>query len=92
MPLWPWITAWYALASLAALVAYWHDKRAAAHNAWRVRERTLHILEAVGGWPGALVAQRLLRHKTRDLKFQIVFWLIVAAHLALWTLWLVRRA
>ena len=45
---------------------------------------TLHGLEAAGGWPGALVAQRVFRHKTRKRSFQIIFWLIVLAHLAFW--------
>jgi hypothetical protein len=32
----------------------------------------------MGGWPGAFVAQRRLRHKCVKRKYQIVFWLIVA--------------
>ncbi|MCE7524423.1 DUF1294 domain-containing protein [Alloalcanivorax xenomutans] len=34
-----------------------------------------------GGWPGALLAQRVFRHKTRKTSFQVVFYLVVAANL-----------
>lgn len=78
------VLAVYALASLAAFVAYWADKRAAQAGRARVRERTLHIYELLGGWPGAFLAQRLLRHKTRDVSFQAVYWLIVLLHAAGW--------
>jgi uncharacterized membrane protein YsdA (DUF1294 family) len=78
----PWIllAGWYAAASLAAFITYWKDKRAAERATQRVPERTLHALEALGGWPGALIAQRILRHKTRDPRFQAVFWAIVILH------------
>ncbi|WP_147463771.1 DUF1294 domain-containing protein, partial [Pseudomonas amygdali] len=42
----------------------------------------------LGGWPGALLAQQVFRHKTRKVSFQIVFWLIVLAHQVLWLDWL----
>ncbi|MBP7936335.1 MAG: DUF1294 domain-containing protein [Phycisphaerae bacterium] len=48
----------------------------------RVRESVLHLLAAVGGTPGALVAQQLLRHKTRDRAFRRVFWTIAVVQAA----------
>lgn len=87
----PWPVGAYATMSFITYVAYWRDKRRAQGNRWRVSEATLHGLELLGGWPGALVAQQVLRHKTRKISFQIVFWLIVAAHVAFWTWWLVLR-
>jgi uncharacterized membrane protein YsdA (DUF1294 family) len=80
----PWI---YAAASVVSFVAYGVDKRAAAAGRSRTRESTLHLIDAAGGWPGALVAQRVFHHKTRKIGFQIVFWLTVAAHCAALAWW-----
>jgi uncharacterized membrane protein YsdA (DUF1294 family)/cold shock CspA family protein len=72
------VLALYLVASLITLFAYILDKSAALHNQWRTQESTLHVLALVGGWPGALAAQRMLRHKTAKSSFQIVFWITVA--------------
>jgi uncharacterized membrane protein YsdA (DUF1294 family) len=76
-----WVAVVYTAASLAAFATYAADKGQAGAGGRRVPERMLHALEAIGGWPGALVAQRQFRHKTRKVRYQIIFWLIVAAHL-----------
>jgi uncharacterized membrane protein YsdA (DUF1294 family) len=77
-------SAVYLVMSLLAFFLYWRDKRQARINAWRTPEKVLHGVELLGGWPGALVAQQALRHKTRKLSFQLVFWLIVLLHQAIW--------
>ena len=43
----------------------------------RIPEQTLHLLEILGGWPAAFLAQRVLRHKSSKVSYQIAFWLIV---------------
>lgn len=68
----------YVVASVAAFVAYAVDKRAARNHQHRIPESCLHLCSLIGGWPGALVAQQLARHKTRKLPFQILFWITVA--------------
>jgi uncharacterized membrane protein YsdA (DUF1294 family)/cold shock CspA family protein len=78
------LLAIYAAMSLITIWAYSRDKRAAQSGAWRSSEFRLHLLELLGGWPGAFLAQRFFRHKSRKLSYQIVFWLIVAAHGLLW--------
>ncbi|SDJ00877.1 Uncharacterized membrane protein YsdA, DUF1294 family [Pseudomonas delhiensis] len=80
----PWWLLAYPLFSLAAFFAYWRDKRSAERGAWRTPEQTLHLLELLGGWPGAFLAQRLLRHKTRKPGYQLVFWAIVLVHQLFW--------
>jgi uncharacterized membrane protein YsdA (DUF1294 family) len=40
------------------------------------------MLALVGGWPGALVAQRVLRHKSRKKPFQVTFWVVVVLNCA----------
>ena len=67
----------YLVASLVAYIAYALDKSAAKNDQWRTQESTLHFFALVGGWPGALAAQRLLRHKSRKQSFQVVFWVTV---------------
>jgi uncharacterized membrane protein YsdA (DUF1294 family) len=64
-------------ASLLAFLAYALDKSAARRGAWRTSEGTLHMLAVVGGWPGALLAQQLLRHKSTKAEFRAVFWFTV---------------
>ncbi|MCA8961826.1 MAG: DUF1294 domain-containing protein [Planctomycetes bacterium] len=54
-----------------------------ADGAGRIRERTLHTIEVLGGWPGALVAQYGVRHKTTKASYRRAFALLVALHLAL---------
>jgi uncharacterized membrane protein YsdA (DUF1294 family) len=82
------LVAVYLLMSAVAFVAYWIDKRRAARAEWRIREGTLHAIELLGGWPGALVAQRVFRHKWRKTGYMVVFWAIAGVHVLAWTWWL----
>ena len=63
----------YVIASVVAFIAYASDKSAAQNNEWRTKENTLHLIALIGGWPGALMAQKLLRHKSKKESFQVVF-------------------
>lgn len=74
----------YAVGSALTFAAYFIDKRAARLGRRRTPEAALHGLELLGGWPGAWIAQRLLRHKTAKVRYQAVFWLIGALHVAGW--------
>lgn len=71
------ILALYTAASLLTFIMYAIDKSAAQDGAWRTQESTLHLLSLVGGWPGALIAQQKLRHKTQKQSFRSVFWITV---------------
>jgi uncharacterized membrane protein YsdA (DUF1294 family)/cold shock CspA family protein len=64
----------YAVGSAITFLVYAGDKSAARSNRWRTKESTLHLLSLLGGWPGALVAQKVLRHKSSKRPFRIVFW------------------
>ena len=77
----PTVAAVYALlVNGATYLVYGSDKTRAQERAWRIPEIVLHFLEVMGGWPGAFVAQRRLRHKCVKLGYQVTFWLIVALH------------
>ncbi|VXC34413.1 conserved hypothetical protein [Pseudomonas sp. 8BK] len=73
----------YGLMSLICFIAYYRDKQFAIKGQQRTPEARLHLYELLGGWPGGLLAQRLIRHKNRKLSYQLLFWLIVLLHLSL---------
>jgi uncharacterized membrane protein YsdA (DUF1294 family)/cold shock CspA family protein len=78
----PLILGVYILASLVTFAAYAKDKTAAKRGGWRTQESTLHLLSLVGGWPGALVAQQKLRHKSKKQSFRAAFWITVILNCA----------
>ncbi len=72
----------YAAMSAVAFAMYALDKKAALDDRWRIAESSLHLVALAGGWPGALLAQKSLRHKTRKRSFQLVFRVTVVANIA----------
>ena len=76
------VVIFYFIISVVTYIVYSIDKSAAERHHWRIKENTLHLLSLVGGWPGALIAQRTLRHKTQKTSFQIVYWATVGFNLA----------
>lgn len=80
----------YLVISLSCFVAYAIDKSAARNGGWRTPERSLLLLGLVCGWPGALLAQQWLRHKTAKPRFQQLFWCTVVANVASFV-WLASR-
>jgi len=73
----PVILGFYIVTSLLTFLVYAKDKSAAKRGAWRTPESTLHLLSLIGGWPGAVIAQQRLRHKSKKQSFRIVFWITV---------------
>jgi uncharacterized membrane protein YsdA (DUF1294 family) len=73
----------YMLMSPMCFLAYYRDKQQAVRGLQRIPEARLHLYEFLGGWPGGLLAQRLIRHKSRKLSYRRQFWLIVTIHAAL---------
>jgi uncharacterized membrane protein YsdA (DUF1294 family)/cold shock CspA family protein len=67
----------YLVMSGAAYLAYYFDKAAALKGHRRTQESTLHAFSLFGGWPGAMLAQQTLRHKTQKRSFQITYWVTV---------------
>jgi len=77
-----WVAAVYQGASVLAFLIYAADKSAAKAGSWRVSESTLLFVGLAGGWPGAIVAQQLLRHKSSKASFRFAFWGTVALNVA----------
>lgn len=70
----------YFVLSTLTYGAYALDKSAAKNGAWRTQESTLHLFALAGGWPGALIAQQRLRHKSQKESFRFVFWVTVVVN------------
>jgi uncharacterized membrane protein YsdA (DUF1294 family) len=54
-----------------AIIFTLKDKNAAQKRKWRIEERTLLIISALGGSVAMLFTMRLIRHKTKHKKFMI---------------------
>lgn len=71
----------YSIMSVVTFAAYGHDKRRAIQGRWRIKEQNLHLLELCFGWPGAVVAQLVFRHKLRKFEYMAIFVGIVVVHI-----------
>lgn len=76
---WRWVGSYAVAINALCYAAYAFDKKCAREKRWRLSEARLHLLSMLGGWPGAFLAQRRLRHKCSKVSFQFGYWLIVAA-------------
>lgn len=77
-----WVLGLYLMASSWTLIAYRLDKMAAKRSHSRTPEKTLHLLALIGGWPGAIIGQKLFRHKSKKLSFQVTFWATIILNCA----------
>lgn len=71
----------YFSLSFFTYLMFARDKQAAKNNNWRTPENTLHLLSFMGGWPGALLAQNRLHHKTKKQPFKSILWLMIALNI-----------
>ena len=76
------VVGWYAALGLITYIMYAKDKAAAQSGDWRTPESTLHVLSALGGWVGALLAQTYLRHKSQKPEFRVTYYLTVVVNMA----------
>jgi uncharacterized membrane protein YsdA (DUF1294 family) len=84
----PYIATWLACINLATFLLHGWDKMQAVLQGRRVRERSLHALSILGGWPAAFLGQMVFRHKTAKPIFALVHWASVAASVvAAYLLW-----
>lgn len=67
----------YLCVSAVTFIVYAKDKLAAKNNRQRTPENILHLLSFIAGWPGAIFAQKIFRHKSKKEAFQNIFWLTV---------------
>jgi uncharacterized membrane protein YsdA (DUF1294 family) len=74
--------AYLAAVNATTLALYGYDKRQAVVGRPRIPELVLHVAALGGGSPGALLGQGLFRHKTRKIRFQAVFVVIILLQIA----------
>lgn len=67
--------------SAITFLAYAFDKSKAQRGEWRTQESTLHMFALIGGWPGAAIAQQVLRHKSQKKEFRSGFWFTVVINI-----------
>lgn len=71
--------------NVISFLIYAVDKYKAKKGYWRIKETTLHLMSLIGGWPGAALAQKLLKHKNRKVAFQIRYWLTIVVNITVLT-------
>jgi uncharacterized membrane protein YsdA (DUF1294 family)/cold shock CspA family protein len=77
---WRWSGGYAVVITAISYGSYALDKQRARAREWRISEAGLHVTELLGGWPGAFIAQRRLRHKVSKGSYQAVFWAIVLVY------------
>ena len=74
----------YLLAiNVTTIIFYAYDKLISGGSLLRIPENVLHGLAILGGSPGALLSQKIFRHKTVKKSFQLVYWIIVVIQVVL---------
>lgn len=74
--------------NLAGLLSMGIDKQRARKHRWRIPEKTLFLIAALGGSIGSILGMFLFRHKTRHLSFRLGLPLILALQaLAAWAIY-----
>lgn len=59
--------------NLIGFITIFIDKKKAIYNKWRISEKVLLLIAFIGGCFGVLVGMNIFRHKTRKLKFKLVY-------------------
>jgi len=80
------LLGFYVAICVLTFLMYAFDKSAAKKGQWRTPEKTLHLLALMGGWPGAMLAQSLLHHKSTKKSFLLLYWLTIVLHIS-FTVW-----
>lgn len=64
---------YFIVINLIGFFVMWLDKWKAKRGDWRIPEKTLFIITAIGGGIGTNIGMHVFKHKTRKLAFVIRF-------------------
>ena len=65
------IIIYFIIINLIGFFIMWIDKRKAIKGSWRIPEKTLFLITALGGGIGTIAGMYVFRHKTQKLNFVI---------------------
>lgn len=77
------VLCYYLIINILLFILMGIDKHRAEKGKWRIRENTLFAVAFIGGFAGGFAGMRLFRHKTRKLKFYVIYSLAMLLHLFL---------
>ena len=66
---WKILLAWLVCANLFGFLQMYADKRRAKMDKWRIPEKRLFLVAAIGGSIGSILGMRMFRHKTKHKSF-----------------------
>jgi uncharacterized membrane protein YsdA (DUF1294 family) len=91
--LWKVFFFYYLGLSVLSAMMHIYDKHQAVRGAWRIKEKTLHSFEILGGWPGAILVTRAINHKVAKPRYIWTLYSFAVLHLLGWIglSWLVTR-
>ena len=67
------IIIYFIVINIIGFFIMWLDKRKAIKGSWRIPEKTLFIITALGGGIGTIAGMYAFRHKTQKIQFVIGF-------------------
>lgn len=81
------IIIYFVIINVIGFFIMWLDKRKARKGSWRIPEKTLFIITALGGGIGTIAGMYTFRHKTQKLNFVIGLPLITVLEIILIVYW-----
>ena len=77
------VIPYYIVVNIIAFAMYGADKYFAKKDMWRISEKALLGIAAIGGAFGAFLGMETFRHKTKHKKFTLLVPVLMAVHLGL---------
>ena len=80
---WKILLVWLLIINLFGFIQIFVDKRRAMKDKWRIPEKRLFLVAAIGGSVGSIVGMQVFRHKTKHKSFVIGMPAILVAQVVL---------